>query len=119
MKTAQMQSGSTTTDGATHIRAMSADIPATSTTLSYAVVTGSSKQSEAFTVESVVIHSDVDVWAIQGTNPSAVAPVADTSAGGMRLKAGEQYRVRVATSGNKFAFRAVTTAGTVEVTPDA
>ena len=43
MKTAQMQSGSTTTDGATHIRAMSADIPATSTTLSYAVATGSAE----------------------------------------------------------------------------
>lgn len=107
------------TNGALHVLARSVDLPATDTTLSYAVTTAASKQSAAITDDFVVIHSDVDVWAIQGSNPSAVAPVADTSAGGMRLKAGEQYRVRVATSGNKFAFRSVTTSGTVEITPAA
>lgn len=106
-------------DGAAHVRSVSVAIPATDTTLSYAVTTAASKQSAAITDDFVVIHSDVDVWAIQGSNPSAVAPVADTSAGGMRLKAGEQYRVRVVTSGNKFAFRSVTTSGTVEITPAA
>ena len=107
------------TNGALHVLARSVDLPATDTTLSYAVTTAASKQSAAITDDFVVIHSDVDVWAIQGSNPSAVAPVADTSAGGMWLKAGEQYRVRVVTSGNKFAFRSVTTSGTVEITPAA
>lgn len=114
-----LQNGNTVTNGATHVRTISSDLPEDSTTLSYAVTTASSKQTAAITSESVIIHSDVDVWAIQGSNPSAVAPVADTSAGGMWLKAGEQYRVRVVTSGNKFAFRSVTTSGTVEITPAA
>lgn len=106
-------------DGALVVVQRSADVPADNTTLSYAVATGSSKQSAAITADHVVIYSDVDVWCAQGANPSAVAPVADTSAGSMRLNGGELYRVRVATSGNKFAFRAVTADGTVEITPAA
>lgn len=97
----------------------SLEVPETDTTLAYAVTTAASKQSAAFTSEHVVIHADQDMWCRQGANPTAAAPVADGAAGSMRLKSGEQYRVRVATSGNKFAFRAVAADGTVEITPDA
>lgn len=107
------------TDGAAHVMQRSLEVPSGDTTLSYAVTTGSNKQSAALSSDFAVIYSDVDVWCQQGNNPTAAAPVADTSAGSMRLKGGEQYRVRVATSGNKFAFKAVTTAGTVEITPAA
>lgn len=105
--------------GAAHVLVRSLDVPESATTLAYAVTTSASKQSGALTSAHVVIYADQDMWCLQGSNPSATAPVADTSAGAMRLKGGEQYRVRVATSGNKFAFRAATTAGTVEITPAA
>lgn len=107
------------TNGALHILAQSLDVPASDTTLSYAVTTAASKQSAAITDDYVVIYADQDMWCVQGANPTAAAPVADTSAGSMRIKGGDPFRVRVATSGNKFAFKAVTTNGTVEITPAA
>lgn len=107
------------TDGAAHVMQRSLEVPSGDTTLSYAVTSASSKSSAALSSDFVVIYSDVDVWCQQGASPAATAPVADTSAGSMRLKGGEQYRVRIATSGHKLAFRAVSTSGTVEITPAA
>lgn len=107
------------TRGAVHTFQQSLEVPASATTLAYAVASGSVKQSAALTAPYVLVTCDVDVWVQQGANPTATAPVADTSAGDMRLKAGEQYRVAVSASGNKLAFRAVSTAGTVEITPSA
>ena len=104
---------------ALEVQQRSLSVPDAATTLSYAVATGSSKQSAAIADAFVVIHSDVDVYCVQGENPAAFAPVADGAAGGVRLKAGESYRVPVAAVNNKLAFCAVTTAGTVEITPGA
>jgi hypothetical protein len=106
-------------NGAAHILVRSLDVPESATTLAYAVTTAASKQSGALTAAHVVIYADQDMWCMQGVNPTAAAPVADGAAGSMRIKGGEQYRVRVAASGNKFAFRAVTANGSVEITPAA
>ena len=105
--------------GAAHVLARSLDVPESATTLAYAVTTAASKQSGALTSAHAVIYADQDMWCLQGANPTAAAPVTDGAAGSMRIKGGEQYRVHVAASGNKFAFRAVTTNGTVEITPAA
>jgi hypothetical protein len=105
--------------GASYIMARSLDVPESATTRAFAGTTGARKQRGALTAAHVVIYADQDMWCIQGVNPTAAAPVADGAAGAMRILGGEQYRVRVAASSNKFAFLAVTANGSVEITPAA
>lgn len=80
---------------------------------SVAVTTASAQTTDAIGAETCVVYSDVECFALAGTNPTA------TVAAGTPIAAGQMIRLRGIKAGEKLAFIAAAGSGTVYVRPGA
>ena len=98
--------------GATLTSEASMTLPSAATSQKLPISTASA-QSSAITTRTVLATTDVDCFARQGANPTAVNDGTDQI-----LLAGNSYRLLV-TPGNKIAFITLAGTGNVYITPGA
>lgn len=77
-------------------------------------VSSTSAQSAALTTPTVVLHTDVDVYVRQGSNPTAVSDGTD-----IFVPSGAYVRLVGIQPGNKLAFKTASASGSVHLTPGA
>lgn len=100
-----------------YVTGISMKVPDSNSTLSYSI-SAASEQTAALDCDNALAYATVEVWVVQGPNPTAVIPVVDGAPGSVRIPPFQHRRIAISKKGNKLAFIG-TTAGVLDITPNA